>query len=237
MAIAFGAVGTAASQTATGPLNLTGPTVTGSDTIGFAMGFGGSGVDTLTGITWGGVAMTFIGKILTNNNHYSYLYYVLNPSSGATVAISYTGSGFMAGSTAYYTGAQQSSQPDSSNTASYTGSSSFSPSTTTVAADAWVVGLIACDDGSAFTAGANTIMRSNYGISFNWADSNGARAAGANALNFTMPINNGNGIVASITPLTAPATSIKTVNGLAKASVKTKQGLAIASVKTINGLA
>lgn len=35
----------------------------------------------------------------------------------------------------------------------------------------------------------------------------------------------------------APATSIKTVNGLAKASVKTRNGLAIASVKTIQGLA
>lgn len=35
----------------------------------------------------------------------------------------------------------------------------------------------------------------------------------------------------------APATSIKDVNGLAKANVKTFNGLAIASVKTINGLA
>jgi hypothetical protein len=34
-----------------------------------------------------------------------------------------------------------------------------------------------------------------------------------------------------------PASAIKTINGLAKASVKTYNGLAIASVKTINGLA
>lgn len=34
-----------------------------------------------------------------------------------------------------------------------------------------------------------------------------------------------------------PPTSIKTINGLAKASVKTVNGLAIASVKTFNGLA
>lgn len=36
---------------------------------------------------------------------------------------------------------------------------------------------------------------------------------------------------------TTPATSIKTINGLAIASVKTVNGLAIASVKTVNGLA
>lgn len=42
--------------------------------------------------------------------------------------------------------------------------------------------------------------------------------------------------VVSLQP-TTPATSIKTVDGLAKASVKTVDGLAIASVKTINGLA
>lgn len=34
----------------------------------------------------------------------------------------------------------------------------------------------------------------------------------------------------------APASAVKTVNGLARASVKTKNGLAIASVKTFNGL-
>jgi hypothetical protein len=34
-----------------------------------------------------------------------------------------------------------------------------------------------------------------------------------------------------------PATNIKTINGLAKASIKTINGLAIASVKTYNGLA
>jgi hypothetical protein len=58
--------------------------------------------------------------------------------------------------------------------------------------------------------------------------------------NFTVTNTNGDfgnqwiGTIVAIQP--PPATSIKTINGLAIGSVKTYNGLAIASVKTINGL-
>ena len=235
MAIAFGAVGAAASQTAVSPLNLTGPTVSGSDTIGFCVAYGGDTADVVTGITWGGSAMTFIAKILTNNNHYSYLYYILNPSSGATVEITYSGgSHFMSGGTIYYTGAQQSGQPDA-NTTTETPNTALTSTLTTIADNCWLVSVIACDSGIAATAGTGTIIRTGTGISWDIFDSNGARSIGSNSIIATLPIEGGNAVTASFAPATSLA-NLKTWNGLAKASVKTINGLAIASVKTWNGL-
>ena len=208
MAIAFGAVGAAASQTAVSPLNLTGPTVSGSDTIGFCVAYGGDTADVVTGITWGGSAMTFIAKILTNNNHYSYLYYILNPSSGATVEITYSGgSHFMSGGTIYYTGAKQSGQPDASTTTVVTGTAVTS-TVTTVADNCWLVSAIACDSGTAATAGADTIIRTGTGISWDIFDSNASRGIGSNSINATLPINDGNAITASFSPAVAAGVSV-----------------------------
>ena len=50
--------------------------------------------DTLTGITYGGVAMTLVDKVNYSGTSSSYLYYLLAPATGANnVVISYTGTG------------------------------------------------------------------------------------------------------------------------------------------------
>lgn len=234
MAIAFDAATSGGTQSSTGPLNFN-HTCTGTNGLLFVNAFGGDGADVVTGITYNSVAMTFIAKVLGGVNHYSYLYYLINPATGTNqVSISYSGNHFMSGGAASYTGCDQSSQPDASTTNTGNGTT-LSTSLTSIADQCWFI-LIGANNVGANSAGTGSTARTNTSISWDIFDSNSAQSPGSYSMAFTPTSSSQlSAIMASFDP--PSTTSIKTKKGLAKASVKTAKGLAIASVKTMKGLA
>lgn len=117
------------------------------------LGNGLSSADSVTGVTYAGVAMTLAAKNIGTgagtpaNDRYTYLYYLLNPPSGANnVVVSATVSDYLIAVAADYTGVAQSGQPDVTATgiAAVAGNSSGSLTTpvTTTAANDWIIEVV-----------------------------------------------------------------------------------------------
>ena len=81
--------------------------------------------------------MTKIGAVQTPGDRWISAWWVANPASGTT--ISFTGGTFWRSFSFYYTGAKQTSQPDSFNTGTSTNSTVISVATTVVASDCWLI--------------------------------------------------------------------------------------------------
>lgn len=203
----------------------------------------GVGTDNVTGVTYGGVAMT---RALTFTNtavgQRYYIYTLANPASGANnIVVSLSGATNLYTRAGSYTGAIQStSTPDSSNSLVSDGTSgNITVSTTTVADNCWLVGLGvgSAADPDAVVSG---VIRSGgdsglEGPSF--VDSNGAKTpAGSYSIGWNFPSlgNNQLGVI-SIAPVPAagPA-NLKTYNTNATANIKTMNTNAIANVKTFD---
>lgn len=172
----------------------------------------GANADQLTGITYAGASMTYIGKRTNSTNGYMYLYYLANPALGAnnivaTCAISVTELDICSAS---YTGAKQTGIPDS--TANGGSSSPYTQSTTTVANNCWLVMGGYTDNGAGTTAGTGTVNR--YPSRFYIADSNGAKSpAGSYSLQITAS-QNIYGIIASFAPVVTPRTQFRSLLGV-----------------------
>lgn len=120
----------------------------------------GIGSDIITGVTYNSVAMTLVDKQLnSSNDSYTYLYYLINPSTGAnniTITNSNAAIGIRAAS-ASYTGAKLSAQPDNTAKNTATGTS-ISQSLTPVADNCWIVSGTG-NEGSNPSAGTGTTLR------------------------------------------------------------------------------
>lgn len=238
MAIAFDA---ASTGTIDSSLTLTfSHTCTGSDRILFvAPGiYDGFTTDVLTGITYNGVAMTRVGMGVAQTNSRTYLYYLINPDTGANnIVITSSASTKIRGTGMSYTGANQSGVPDAF-TSGNGSSATMTGTVTTIADNCWLVGSF-FGNGAGLAASTGTVSRGIPGVGAaarnGGFDSNSVKTpAGSDSLIVTCTNDNNAWVVASFAP---SVSQIKTIDGLARASVKTVDGLAIASVKTINGLA
>lgn len=168
---------------------------------------------TITGVTYGGVAMTLVNSVSSLNSSLK-LYCLHGVTAGSSsVVVSSSVSTYMRLTVVTYSGAKQSSTVDNSGTQSSTGGGSeFSQSLTTVA-DNCYVGLFCFLDGPRYiVAGSGTTVRTtnNFG---NFADSNSQiTPAGSKTLNIIA--NGGNywgygSIIFSFSEYTAPAGSSK----------------------------
>jgi len=186
-------------------------TITGSNPILFdfahtyVSGSGATG-DIITGVTYNGVTMTFVDKQLTTGIYarYQYLFILVNPATGANnIVISANTASFrLISSSASYSGAKQTGQPDASGKKTTEGVTSQELSTTTVADNCWVVsGGVAVLETIAASTGVT--LRSG-GNSFNTrvGDSNGVKTpAGAYSMTWTTSSSSPfNVIQASIAP-------------------------------------
>lgn len=204
MAIAFGAAVNATVNSGSTTVSQTGPTVSGSNTIGVAvLSWQSNESLSSSSVTWGGVNMTLVNQYSQEGgNRRGGLWYILNPGSGSTVqATRSSGINGFAIATIYYTGAKQSGQPDSSATPSSGASTAFSPATTVVASGCWLVstvrnpsGGIAASTGS--TARCNFIATSGPGF----GDSNGTVGTGSQSMTWTGTSDVWNGVIFSIAP-------------------------------------
>lgn len=165
--------------------------------------------DSVTGVTYNGVAMTQLRKRQCTKfgaTNWQYIYFLSNPASGANnIVASFSPNSYCELFGASYSGASP-TQYDSTSQGSGTTTGSGSPftlTTTVVAANSWLLSWTKDGSGGS-TAGSGTYRRSprDSGAGDQGWDSNGAVAAGARSLNHVNTFNptDWDGIIISIAP-------------------------------------
>lgn len=184
-------------------------TNTGSN-ITLLMAAYADGADLVTGITYNAVAGTFIAKRERPiDSGYSYMYYLINPATGANnVVISTSANTGIIGCAASYTGTNQSTQPDNSGTNAGKPVSELY-ATLTPNSDGTFVVFAALLDNDSIAAGTATTMRASGSSVFAIGDSGGVVSpAAATTIGYTGGANSGStGVIVSVgAPAAAPAT-------------------------------
>jgi hypothetical protein len=154
MAIAFDAASVGTSTTST--TQTWSHTCTGDNRILFVAG-GIPTNDTITGVTYAGVAMTKISGL--QNGRWNYLWYLIAPATGANnIVVTTSASDILRSVAASYTGVKQSGVPDATAEGNYsTGANAdATQSVTTVADNCWIVAM---GSGVQIGAGASTTQR------------------------------------------------------------------------------
>lgn len=120
---------------------------------------------TVSDVTYNGVAMTLIvgpntGGTPTQTN---YLWGLASPTTGTNdIVVSDSGAGTLVVDAILYSGSQQTTAVEASNSTSGTSASSISISVTTITDNAWLVGYFRSNSPSGgFTAGSNTVIRTD----------------------------------------------------------------------------
>jgi hypothetical protein len=159
--------------------------------------------DNISGVTYGGVSMTRYNRVVDATNYSIYLYYLINPTSGANNYV-VTGSGTIYGQVASYNGVSQVSFPDAGTTNQSTGTSQTT-TLTTVADNAWTFAFFEFNVSQTGTpaAGVGTTIRQSQFSIFYTTDSNGAiTPAGSTSLGLTNGSNTQNSsIMVSLAPV------------------------------------
>ena len=198
----------------------------------YAVSLGG---DDVTGITVDGVSADFVWKKqIAATSQYMYCYmFASPPASSVNYVVTRSGStSWLELHVQLYTGVNQSTTPDSSATGSG-GNTTWTISTTTVADYAFLSSAGRnVDYGQAITPGTNTVTRSSNELTFR---SGGSRIAQGTAGSKSNVWIDGGGFgdtyggIISLAPVSAVAgPSIKTINGIAKASISSWNGVTLA---------
>lgn len=180
-------------------------TCTGSNLI-LIVGISSNNADTVTGVTYNGVAMT-LGKKSSVTGPVTYMYYLIAPATGAhNIVISGTGSEFWRAVGASYTGARQSSQPDQSAENRVT-NTAITTTLTQAVTNAWQVGIMANSGSGTGSAGSGVgSVRGNVGNIIYIGDSNTTTAAGTRTLTWNNTTNTQlDALQLSIADVTQPA--------------------------------
>lgn len=216
-------------------------TVTGSNTIMFATGV--SGTDVINSKTYNSVSLTNINKTsygAPSGRNGMTLDYLIAPTTGSNTLSYGSSSGSLGAACDTFSGAKQTSQPDSSNVVNDDAEkATITLSTTCVVSDCMLVGGVIDEEGVGGTAGLNTTrdQRSDQGLT--WGHSTATVASGSQSIVFAfVPTVRSAWTIASIAPfVTAGPTNVKTWDGVTQSTgIKTYLDLALASVKSVNGV-
>jgi len=118
---------------------------------------GDTSVDDISSVKYAGTAMTLVAKLQAPSNNWQYVYYLLNPPSGANSVVVTAGSShYLVSQAASWSDVRQSAQPEAFTTnTTPIASTSVTTSLTTVASGAlviqgiWSYGHLAAGTGSA----------------------------------------------------------------------------------------
>lgn len=145
--------------------------------------------DKLTGptpVTYGGVTMTRLASAQAHTtNFFGYIYYLLNPTSGAAnVVITLDDSQTAFAISNSYSGVNQGAPATFATGTDAAGN--FDAALTTIVNNAWIAALARSNNGtSGITAGTNTTIRTGSSEFFCFADTNAAQTpAGAKTMGF-----------------------------------------------------
>lgn len=177
-------------------------TCSGSNRILFVSCFG-TVTDTITGVTYNGVAMTLTGKDVTAGDRYTYQFMLVAPTTGSNnVVVTASASDALDAHAASYTGASQSGQPDA--TTHGNGNTGGADITVTVVADqSWIIGTFRGAGGA--TPNSGTTGRVASGDLYT-GDSNGPKSPGTAGVGYNSPTNVFAYIVTSFAPAGGGAT-------------------------------
>ncbi|HEY6021884.1 MAG TPA: hypothetical protein VIY48_19070 [Candidatus Paceibacterota bacterium] len=161
-------------------------------------------------VTYGGVSMSLLVSLNSSNisaGETCYFYGLANPASGSNnLVVTYTGANTIILDASSYTGAQQTTPIEASNTHSGN-TASESASVTTLTDNDWLVGFARA--ATTITAGSNTSLVTNNS-SRDFIDTNAAQTpAGTHSMSFTSsgPNNNTAITVAALKPFAAAVAS------------------------------
>lgn len=196
----------------------------------------------VTGITYGGVAMTQAASVgIYGGGATSRIYILANPATGANNIVVTKSSGnnaiwSVAGS---YAGAAQTGQPDATGSTTLSGSTTTT-SVTSVADNCWMVLVGWCDNGGTVSAGTGSTKRvqtTGYGGN-GLFDSNAAiTPAGSKSMTYTSGNGGQTGLAITLAPASAPTSQISSINGVALADISSFNGVAKASIASVMGVA
>lgn len=143
--------------------------------VGIGVRNDGAAGDRISGVTYNGVAMTRVDKVLDANAS-CWLYLLVNPASGShNVVVTCTTSVQVVAGAVSYTGCRVSSQPDSSNKGSGSGVTSLTLSTTTVQDNVWAAMVVSTSGFNATSGGTATVrVQSTSNSGYAIGDSNAA---------------------------------------------------------------
>lgn len=188
MAIAVDA--TSQGQSVAGSTSYTlSHTCSGSDRILWVQVGNSTANDTITGVTYGGTAMTLVKKAggSSSGKYWNYLYYLVAPATGANNIVASASSGsYIIVRGVSYTGASQTGVPDSSPDAT-TNSTTTSDtlSTTTVADNCWILMAVAGQRAISASTGSNYRI-GDANTQWQIFDTNGAKSpAGSYSMSVT----------------------------------------------------
>lgn len=159
-------------------------TCTGSNRILFVTIQGQINSDNVTGVTYAGTSMILVDKDLyPTNGRWSYLYYLVAPTTGANnIVISANATIFMGSAAASYTGVNQSTPIDASTKNTTSSASSLTTTLTTTTNNCWTVMGNANGIGNSTGGGSGTTLRQTDGSGYALFDSNGPVSTGSTSL-------------------------------------------------------
>lgn len=178
--------------------------VAGADTIGFC--FVADDALGTTTVNWGANSMTAIANITDTGGFFKFTaFYLINPPTGSqsVVATRSINTNDFYSASSWYTGAKQTGQPDSSATSALTAGTSFTQSTTVVAANSWMVCVAGANSGGLAASTGSTLRGAILNTFFAQFDSDGTVGTGSQSMIQTMTSGLRTGIIVSFSPATA----------------------------------
>src|SRR3990167_2897336 len=166
--------------------------------------------DTITGITYNGVALTKINGVSGSSDQgYSTLWYLIAPATGANnIVVSWTGANNISSCAISYTGAHQTSPIDSNNTGTNGGGSTLTLATTVVASDCWLVTTgTSLDDSLSANTGMLDVVTDDRGV-MHMGDSNGTVGTGSQSVIWNIGSRNGGNVISLAPILTTISLSV-----------------------------
>jgi len=174
-------------------------TTSGSDRLLFVF-FMIPTANSVSSVTYGGVAMTTVGVTKTVSTYKLYGYYLANPTLGANnIQITQNTAGVLYAGAASYKGCSQSGIPDAAGTRNATETTS-NVAITTVANNCWLVMASRGAANGDTNAGTATTERQADNGYVQIYDSNGAKSAGATQLQTTQSSQETAHIIVSFKP-------------------------------------
>jgi hypothetical protein len=182
-------------------------TCTGSKGILFVGVVGNTLTNSISGLTYAGVAMTLAdtGVHYVGGGQYVTLWYLVNPASGNNNVILTAASGIYDLDIVSYAGAAQTGQPDNhTNSTTGVSSTTFGTTLTTNADNCWAVLIVTTDHGTVITT-ASATLRTNSSSNVGIYDNNGP-VTPAGSLTMTAQTGTAGGwgtVMASFSPFVA----------------------------------
>lgn len=232
---------TAMTSSASGSLTHTfSHTCSGSDRYLTVPAYDVTVGDTVTGVTYNGVAMTQLSKATRGaNNRYIYMYGLVAPDTGThDVVITRTGTtSVLMGGAISYNNVNQSTPTDGTDTDNGNVSTITSTIVTTVDNCA-IVGVCIYASGSQAAGTGTIVLSSNDIVSALQSDTLALGTAGSKTIVSTGTSSEAGQCAVALRPIGGAAPSgpakLKTLNTIVKASVKTYNTTTIAKLKTLD---